>query len=186
MSERKKKMNAVYQSLKVMSVALFFLALAACGKNDGNNNNVAAVNYGIVNGQCYNTTQNVQVAYTFCSGTGQFQYVNGQCISTTNNTAVDPTYCANSQYGQYGYNGYNNGYYGNGYYNNGYYGSGYGYNGYAGYGYNGYAGYGGYQTCYGSYSVTPGFAGGVIYCNGFNCRGQFLYSSGSSVRVLCQ
>jgi len=179
-------MKAFTKSIKFIGASLVFLALAACGKSD-NNNNVAAVQYGYVNGQCYDVTHNTPASYNLCTGvgtTGQYQYINNQCVSTVNNQVVDPTYCQQSM--QYGYGGA----------------GGCGVPGYAypmGQGYASYWGtntypstcgggtYGGTMSCAGRQMYAyNGYTAQLIYCDAYTCRGQFLYDVNTRVRVYCQ
>ena len=199
-------MKTVYQtitlSLKLMLAPVLLLAVVACGKNNDNNNNtnVAAIQHQIVNGQCLNSQANNQVVnMTFCqtTGVGQYQYVNNQCVLISSNQVVDPTYCQNTGYG----NGYGNGY-GSGYgygSNNGYYGgTGNGWGtlpygtGYAGaFGSNYYpsqyggGAYQGSQNCVGMFYTYNGFTAQLRQCDGYSCRGLFLYSHQTRARVLC-
>lgn len=168
---------------------LLVAAVVGCGKKNNNNNNVNNVGYGIQNGQCYQNGTSTIVQQSFCNGAGQYQFINGQCTVIGTNQAVDPALCQNINNGGYnggyggGYNGgYNGGYQGgyNGGYNGGY-GGGYGYPTYPSAGYGGYS-----QTCYGQYYITNGFTSRIVSCNGYDCRGSFLYNYQTRLQVYCQ
>lgn len=176
---------------------LLVAATVGCGKKNNNNNNVNNVGYGMVNGQCFQNGTNTVVQPNLCGGAGQYQFINGQCVVIGTNQAVDPSLCNNAnngfpgQYpgGQYPggqYPGqYPGGQYPGGNFPGGNYGG--GYNG--GFGYPTYpsAGFGGYsQTCYGQYYITNGFTSRFVQCNGYDCRGAFLYNYQTRLQVYCQ
>lgn len=174
-------------SIKLMTAPVLLFALVACGKSD-NNNNTAAIQYGVVNGSCYDITHNTPMPNSsYCSGTaGQYTYVGNQCVVAANpSQIVDPTYCQSSLYGNSGY-GYGGGYYGGGptYYP---FGTGYANSWGSNYYPNTYGGgaYSGTQTCIGQYYQYNGFTAQLMTCNGFACRGLFLYSVQTRQRVLC-
>ena len=214
-------MKTVFQTItmtaKLLSVPVLLLSLIACGKKDENNSNqqVAAVQYQIVNGQCVNShSPTTPVQMTYCNsavGTAQYSRNGQNCVQTSTGQPVDPTYCSNLGYGQG--QGYGQGYgqgqgYGGGYgagYNQGYnggtsngwqttqYGQTYPYGqGYAAYfGANSYpsnyggGSYSGTENCVGNYYSYNGFTGQLRYCDGYSCRGLFLYAQSTRARVLC-
>jgi hypothetical protein len=180
------------------------LAFAACGKSGGDSPAAPPVatvptQYQIVSGQCVNTAAgNAVVAYNLCqqqNGVGGYAWNGSQCLQTNTNTVVDPSLC-NNQYGNGGYgNQWGNGGYqtGNGAggpyvynpYPNGQYPIGYFPTGYPSF--PGYGGNGNYQsqTCTGIYLWTSGGSSRWVTCNGWNCRGYFVYTQTTYRPILC-
>jgi hypothetical protein len=180
-------------SITMMFVAFAATLMTACGKSGGDAGAppVATVpTYGYVNGQCYNTVNNTPVAYNLCQTgtvTNAGYYWNGsQCLQTNTNTVVDPSLCNGNV------NNTNNGWYQTGQgaggpyvwtpYPNGHYPIGYfptGYPSFPGYGGSGVTS----QVCVGVFLWTSG--GSSVTCNGWNCRGYFMYSQVTNRRILC-
>jgi hypothetical protein len=188
--ERKKRMKTMMgKAIKFMALPLLLVAaVVGCGKKGGNN----AVNnggYTYINGQCVQNGTNTVVPSNYCQN-GQYQLINGQCMVVNTNQVVDPSLCYNN--GNQGCNGGYNGGYGGGYnggynqgcnggYNGGYGGGGYPYPSYPNGGYGGYS-----QSCYGQYYITNGFTSRIVWCNGYDCRGSFLYNYQTRTQVYCQ
>ena len=170
------------------------LALVGCGKSggDGGGGQVATVpTYGYVNGSCYNTQNNTPVAYNLCNGLAvqqnQGYYLNNnQCFQTNTNQVVDISLCNQQnggwnnglQTGQgaggpYQWNPYPNGHYPIGYFPTGY---------------PSFPGYGGNytsQVCAGIYLWMSSGSQRMVTCNGWNCRGYFMYTQTTYRPILC-
>lgn len=157
-----------------------------CSKKSGTTaSTTVALQYGYVNGSCYNYSNGTYVANNFCanSATTQYTYSNGMCYQTSTNQQVDPSLCNNNN------NNSNNGYV----YNNGYcYSTTTGqyvnpsYCTNTGNGTGNGNGYAGYQQCYGTYVYMNYGQQQYVTCNGSNCRGYTLYQPSTGQPVYCQ
>ncbi|MES2964433.1 MAG: hypothetical protein V4760_11110 [Bdellovibrionota bacterium] len=185
---------------QITFLVLSVLAFAACGKNGGDSQPPVATvpTYGIVGSQCMNTLNNTPVAYNLCQQNvaGAYMWNGTQCLQTNGHAVVDPSLCngqVGNQYGnQYGNGGYQVGQgaggpyvwnpYPNGQYPIGYFPTGYpsfpGHGGGSGGNYTS-------QVCNGIYLWTSGGSSRWVTCNGFSCRGYFVYTQTTYRPILC-